>query len=267
MTAPPVLVLVEPQDIVNIAATVRIAKNFAVPFVRLVKPQVFDPYRIEGIAHNTGDVVDRIRQFESLEDALADCVFAVALTARERSAKRQLLRPRQAAALATERTAEGPVALVFGREDAGLTNDELDRCQALAGIPTNPEHRSLNLAQAVAVMSYECWMAREGDRQPRKPPRRRAGPASGDDLSRLFHDWARTLWAVDFFKSRNPENVMRSLRELFYRADLDLREAKLLRAMALEVVHFVGRHGIEVELPPELSRPGGAREPEIGTEE
>ncbi len=261
MTAPPIVVLVEPQDLVNIAATVRIAKNFGIEWVRLVKPRAFDPYRIEGIAHNTGDIVDRIRMFDTLEAALSDCVHAVAMTARERSAKRSLLRPRVAAELVTGLADEGPVAVVFGREDKGLTNDELDRCQTLATIATNPHHRSLNLAQAVAIMGYECWNAREGIDQARKPPRRRAVRARMDDLDRTFHDWHRALWALDFFKSRNAENVMRSFREIVFRGDLDLREAKLLRAMALETVHYLARHGVLADLPESLRFPAGMKGP------
>jgi TrmH family RNA methyltransferase len=258
VTAAPVAVLVEPQDLVNIAAAVRITKNFLLADLRLVNPREFDPYRIEGIAHGTADVIARIRMFPTLDAAIADCTWAVALTARERTAKRQLLRPRPAALEATARAAEGPVALVFGREDSGLTNDELDRCHALATVATNPAHRSLNLAQAVAIMAYECWVAREGIDQPRKAPRRRAARARAADLANLFHDWERTLWAVDFFKSRNAENVMRSVREVFFRAELDSREVKLLRAAALEVVHFLARHGVPVALPGRLARPGGA---------
>jgi len=254
---PPLIVLVEPQDIVNIAAAVRIAKNFGIDTLRLVKPAAFDPYRIEGIAHQTADLVDRVRMFESLDEAIADCVYAVALTARERTAKREMHRPRTAAALVVERSAEGPVALVFGREDKGLTNAELDRCHALSTIATNPAHRSLNLGQAVAIMSYECWNAREGIEQRRKGPRRQAGAASTADLERVFHDWQRTLFAVDFFKTRNTKNVMRTLREILFRAELDRREAKLLRAMALETVNYLTRHGVLPELPPELRRPGG----------
>jgi TrmH family RNA methyltransferase len=254
--SPPIVVLVQPQDIVNIAAAVRIAKNFGIELIRLVEPAVFDPYRIEGIAHNTGDVVDRIRIVASLEEAIGDCVFTVALTARERTAKRQMLRPRHAAAELVERSREGPVAMVFGREDNGLTNAELDRCHRLSAIATNPEHRSLNLAQAVAVMAYECWNAKEGIDQARKPPRRRAGTASAAELDRLFHDWERALWAVDFFKTRSAQNVMRTWRELLYRADLDAREAKLLRAAALEVVHYLERHEVLGALPDRLRHPG-----------
>jgi TrmH family RNA methyltransferase len=258
VTAPPVVVLVEPQDLVNIAATVRIAKNFAISDLRLVNPQQFDPYRIEGIAHNTGDLVERIRMFDRLDDAIADCVWAVALSARERTAKRRMLRPPAAAAELTARSAEGPVAMVFGREDSGLTNAELDRCHAICAIATNPGHRSLNLAQAVAIMGYECWNAREGAEQARKPPRRRAVRARAADVHALFHDVERTLYGVEFFKSRNAENVMRSFQEIAWRADLDGREVRLLRAMALEVVHYLVRRGVAPELPERLARPGGA---------
>ena len=259
MTAPPILVLVEPQDLVNIASAVRIAKNFGVEYLRLVKPRVFDPYRIEGIAHNTGDIVDRIRMCQTLDEAIGDCVFAVAMTARERAAKRQLLRPPTAAAELTERSAEGPVAVVLGREDSGLTNDELDRCHALATIATNPAHPSLNLAQAVAIMGYECWNAREAIDPTRKAPRRPSVKARADDLASLFQDSERALFAIDFFKSRNGENVLRSIREIVFRADLDEREAKLLRAVTLEAVHFLSRHSVLQELPGRLRLPAGQR--------
>ncbi len=261
MTAPPILVLVEPQDLVNIASAIRIAKNFGIEYLRLVKPRVFDPYRIEGIAHNTGDIVDKIRMCQTLEEAIGDCVFVVALTARERAAKRQLLRPPAAAAELTDRAGEGPVAVVFGREDSGLTNDELDRCHALATIATNPAHRSLNLAQAVAIVGYECWNAREDIDPVRKAPRRRTVKARAEDLASLFQDSERALWAVDFFKSRNSENVLRSIREVIFRADLDQREAKLLRAMTLETVHFLRRNSVLQELPERLRQPAGQRNP------
>ena len=243
--ASPVLILVEPQDLVNIAGAVRVAKNFGLERVRLVAPREYDAWRIEGIAHNTGDMLARLAIVETLADALADCVWAAALTARQRRAKRTTLRPRAAAAELIAKAADGPVALVAGREDKGLTNDELDRCHALVTIPTNPDHRSLNLAHAVGVQCYEWWLACHEAPQGLKPPRRRADAATGDQHERLFADWETALWAVDFFKTRQPEQVMRSLREVLFRADLDGREATLLRAVALEVVRYQQRRGSE----------------------
>lgn len=242
--AAPILVLVSPQDIVNIASAVRIARNFGIERMRLVDPAVFDPWRIEGIAHNSAEFVRRIEILPTLEAALADCVFSAVLTARARTAKRRTLRPGAAAAELLARAAEGPVAFVAGREDRGLTNAELDLGHVLVTIPTDPRHSSLNLAQAVAVMAYESWVARGGDAQPVKPPRREAGAAESRQLEDLFRDWERALWAIDFFKTRRPEAVMRSFREIVHRADLDGREATLVRAMGIEVVRYLQRTGV-----------------------
>lgn len=237
----PILVLVNPQDIVNIASAVRIARNFGIGRMRLVNPEVFDPYRIEGIAHNTADFVATIEILDSLEEAISDCVFTAVLTARERAAKRRVLRPREAAEALVQGAANGPVAIVAGREDRGLTNAELDLCTALVTISTEPDHRSLNLAQAVAIMAYETWNARGGETFPLKPPRNQAKPATSAQLEELFTDWTGALWAVDFFKTRRSESVMRSFREIVFRAELDGREASLLRAMGIEVVRYLER--------------------------
>ena len=239
---PPILVLVNPQDIVNIASAVRIAKNFGIEQVRLVNPEIFDPYRIEGIAHNTADLVSRIEILDSLEAAISDCVFTAVLTARERAAKRRMMRPGEAAMALVGESAAGPVAIIAGREDSGLTNAELDLCHALVTIATDPGHRSLNLAQAVAIMAYESWNARGGENLPVKPPRNETAPASSGQLEELFADWTRALWAIDFFKTRRPDHVLRSFREIVFRASLDGREASLLRAMGIEVVRYLGRN-------------------------
>lgn len=249
----PLLVLVEPQDLVNIAAAVRICRNFGIERMRLVQPRVFDPWRIEGIAHNSAEFVAGIEMFPTLEAAVADCVFTALLTARARTAKRRTLRPRPAAAELVERAEGGPVAIVAGREDRGLTNAELDLGHVLITIPTDPRNSSLNLAQAVAVMAYESWLARGGETQPLKRPRRAAGPAEARQLEELFTDWRRALWAIDFFKTRRPQAVMRSFREIVYRAELDGREATLFRAMGIEVVRYLARMGVPAgEPPPDL---------------
>ena len=258
---PPILVLVGTQDLVNIAGAIRLARNFGTEQMRLVQPLVFDPWRIEGIAHNTADFVARITLHDTLADATRDCVYLAALTARERTAKRSVQRPRAAAAELAARAAEGPVALVAGREDRGLTNEELDHCHALVTIETTPEHRSLNLAHAVGILCYETWLARQGRELPLKPPRRAAQPAPSERLELLFRDWERALWAIEFFKTRRAETVMRSVREALFRADLDWREASLLRAMALETVRFLERTGTPFELPEALRDVGRTPEP------
>lgn len=250
------VVLYETQDHVNIAGTIRAMKNFGLTRLRLVRPVLWDPYRVEGIAHGTHDVVERAEIFDSLEAALADSPFVVGMTARERRAKRAVARPRDLApdllARATSAVAgeTGPVAILYGREDKGLPNEALDLCHRTCIIPTNPEHASLNLAQAVLVMAYELWMASEGHDQEFRPPRRTAPPPTVEFLEIVFADMEKALWAIDFFKTRNTESVMRTLRELVRRADVDNREAGFLRAMAIEVVKYLKRAGAYEERGP-----------------
>jgi len=248
------LVLIAPQDIVNVASAVRICRNFGITSMRVVAPEVeLDAYRIEGVAHNTAEFISRIEVFDRLEPALADCVQAMVLTGRERAAKRRVIRPREAAPELLGWGKNGPVALVAGREDHGLSNEELDRCQALITISTDPTSTALTLAQAIAVMCYELWTAAGGDAIPFKSPRREAPPATLAEHELLFNDWERTLHAIEFFKTRQYDNVVRSLRETFFRTGLDQREAKLFRAMSIEVIHFLRRMGVAL---PEVGPPG-----------
>jgi tRNA (cytidine32/uridine32-2'-O)-methyltransferase len=248
--AAPILVLVNPQDIVNIAGAVRVARNFGIERMRLVNPESFDPWRIEGIAHNSAAFVSGIEIMDSLGAAVADCVHVAVLTARGRTAKRRTVRPREAAAELLAASATGPVAVVVGREDRGLTNAELDLGHVLVTIPTDPRNSSLNLAQAASIMAYESWIARGGETAPLKPPRKDTPPATSDQLESLFDDWRRALWAVDFFKTRRPDSVMRSFREIIHRSALDGREASLVRAMGIEVVRYLARAGLTVSEPP-----------------
>ena len=245
-----VVVLWETQDRVNVAGTVRAMKNFGLERLRLVNPAEWDPWRIEGIAHDTHEIVERTEIHASLESALGDCSFVVGMTARSRRAKRAVARPRQLApellgrALDAVEGRSGPVAILYGREDHGLSNEALDLCHRTAHIPTNPDHASLNLAQAVLVMAYELWMAAEGEAQPFRGPRRDSSPASVEFLEMLFADAERALWGIDFFKSRQTESVMRTVRELVRRAEVDQREAAFLRAMSIEVVKYLQRTGV-----------------------
>jgi len=233
-----VVVLHEPQDLVNIAHVVRGMKNFGVRDLRLVRPREYEAYRVEGIAHQTQDVLARVRTFDSLEEALADCVHIVGFTARGRTAKRNLQRPRDAAAEVLALAAGGPVALLFGREDKGLSNDALDRCHRVVTIPSDPSYASLNLGHAVIIMLYELALAKGADDCPFKAPRRPSEPAEAAELERLFVDVARALQAIEFFKTRNADGVMRTMREIAHRAPLDAREVKLLRAIAIEVTKY-----------------------------
>jgi len=243
------VVLHEPQDLVNIAHVVRGMKNFGLRDLRLVNPREYEAYRVEGIAHQTQDVLARVQSFTALEDALADAVHIVGFTARGRTAKRNLQRPRDAAAEIVGLGESGPVALLFGREDKGLSNEALDRCHRIVTIPSDPGYASLNLGHAVIIMLYELALARGAEARPFKQPRRRSELAVAADLERLFADVAKALHAIEFFKTRNADGVMRTIREIAHRTPLDAREVKLLRAMAIEVTKYgerLARSGLHI---------------------
>ncbi|MEP7065418.1 MAG: RNA methyltransferase [Gemmatimonadota bacterium] len=233
------VVLVEPQDPVNIAAVVRAMKNMGVRHLRLVDPVEYDPSRVERVAHDTRDIVSQVRHFASLDEAIADCVFAAGFTARRRKAKWKLVTPREAAAPMIAAAAEGPVAIFFGREDHGLSNESLDRAHAVVTIPTS-DHPSLNLAQAVLIALYELHLVADASRAI-APPRKDAPPASAEQLQRFFTDADKALAAVDFFRTRNEELVLRSLRSLTYRAAPDAREIDLMRSIAIELMRALDR--------------------------
>jgi TrmH family RNA methyltransferase len=233
------VVLVEPQDPVNIAAVVRAMKNMGVEQLRLVNSVEYDASRVERVAHDTRDIVARIRHFDSLDDAIADCVFAAGFTARRRKAKWKLVSPREVALPMIAAAADGPVAVFFGREDHGLSNESLDRAHAVVTIPTS-DHPSLNLAQAVLIALYELHLAADASRT-LAPPRKDAPPASAEQLQRYFTDAGKALASIDFFRTRNEELVLRSLRSLTYRAAPDAREIDMLRSIAIEVMRAIER--------------------------
>lgn len=238
-----VVVLNEPQDIVNIAATMRAMMNTGLYRLRLVRPALFDAYRIAGIAHGSEPYLEKVEFFETLDDALADCLQSVGTTARWRTSQFVWQHPREAAPelLALPATEKKPVALVFGREEAGLTTEQVDKLDRLITIPTNPKHPSLNLAQAVLLICYELRMAAEGN-QPLPTSRRSAPPATTAELNAMFDDMETALDLIDFFKKRKPEMIMRTVRVAGRRASLNQREAKLFRAAAIEVRKYLERN-------------------------
>jgi len=234
------IVLYEPQDPVNIAGTIRAMKNMGFDRLYLVRPVEYDAYRLEGIAHDTVAIISGIQRCDTLEEALDGCVTVAGFTARRRAAKREVLAPRVAAANLLESAKDGDVALMFGREDKGLPNEALDRAQVVVTIPTTA-HASLNLAQAVLLGIYELHVAAADATRTLAPPRKHAPPATTEQYELLFADAERGLYAIDFFKTRFHEHIMRSLRTIVFRARPDGRELALLRAVFIEIVRTVDR--------------------------
>ncbi len=234
------VVLYESQDPINIGAVVRAMKNMGVWDLRLIRPCHYEPNRIEQIAHDTRDVVARIQHFDTIDDALADCVRVVAFSGRRRAARWARHTPRTAAADLLEYAPSGRVALMFGREDHGLPNEALDRAHAVATIPTT-EHFSLNVAQACLLALYELHL-QAGDVTKRiAGPKHAAGSPTKQEFEQTFADATAALDAIAYFKTRNPELVMRVVRSLVFRAAPDARELLLLRTAAIEVLRTIDR--------------------------
>src|SRR4029450_6431994 len=164
------VVLFETQDLVNIAAVVRAMKHMGLADLRLVNAVPLDAWRIQGIAHDTGDVLEKAREHATLDEAIADCVLVAAFTARHRAAKWAVTTPREVVDRLLESTEDGPVALVFGRGGRGLPKEALDRAHVHVTIPTT-SYASLNLAQAVMVALYELHLAAGDGTRPRNAPR------------------------------------------------------------------------------------------------
>ena len=237
-----VIVLDEPLDVVNVAAVIRAMKNMGLGRLRLVRPNDFDPYRIEGIAHRSADVIGATELHESLESATQDALWVVGTSARPRTANRNYVRPREVAPTIVERAREGTVCVLFGREDRGLTNEGMDLCHAVAVIPTAPSYWSLNLAQAFLVIAYEIFLAAEGGAGELPKGRRAAAPARGEDLESMYAALEDGLARIRFFKgARQPEAVLRTLRTVLGRAELDVRESRLVRAIGFEIGHYLDR--------------------------
>jgi tRNA/rRNA methyltransferase/tRNA (cytidine32/uridine32-2'-O)-methyltransferase len=245
-----VLVLDEPQNLLNIAGVVRAMKNMGLRRLRLVNPAEFDPWRITGIAHRSEDVVENAEIFDSLPEALAQVVMVMGTTARPRTAQRNYVRPREAAAQVVDQARAGEVAILFGREDRGLGNEALDLCHSVAIVPTDPAYSSLNLAQAALLMSYEVFLAAQETEEPLPRGRRSTRPATVEELENTYAALEDGLHRIDFFKSRRPEAIMRTLRTVLSRAEPDLQEAGLLRAIGFEIGYYLDRRFKELEEEP-----------------
>lgn len=229
------IVLVDTSHPGNIGAAARAMKNMGITELVLVTPQQFPHPEADARASGADDVLAAARVVATLDAALADCVLAIATTARTRHLSAPVLEPRAVAEHAVATLAEGPVALVFGRERTGLTNAEIDRCNLLAHIPTNPEYSSLNLAAAVQVMCYEArlaWRAQQAEADAAASGSARAEPlATAEELEALYAHYASALIHIGFLDPDKPRHLMRRLRCLYHRAALQRNEVALLRGI------------------------------------
>ena len=236
-----VVVLVEPQSVDNVGATLRALRTMGLSQLRLVRPADFDWGRLPVIAHRVQDLVARVRVFERLDEALADTVYAVGCTARRRGLALPTLTPREAAPALLARALSGPVACLFGREDVGLSNADLAHCHALLTIPTDPTYPSLNLAQAVMVVAYELRLAALASTAFPSPSHPSSATlATGADTEALFAALDESMQAVGYLVPSRAEATRRALRALLLRAEPTAEEAALVTALLRAVARRAG---------------------------
>jgi tRNA/rRNA methyltransferase len=220
------IVLCRPAHPGNIGAAARAMKTMGLADLRLVAPEKFPAPEARWMATHALDVLERAQVHATLEEAIGDCVEAFALSARMREWSTQVLDARSAAAQAG--ALRGPVAFVFGNEQAGLSNDEMLACQSLVHIPAHPASSSLNLAQAVQVMAYELFMAGAA------PAYRMRGerPATVADREGLYAHLEQAAVRSAFFEPASGSKLPTRLRRLFSRVpDLEREEVNILRGL------------------------------------
>lgn len=213
----------------------RAARNFGVTDIRLVNPATADPHTISVSAPRSEELIAQIKRYATLDDAVKDCVRVIGTSARGRRGNWPVLHPSEAAQ--TAHAAPGKVAFLFGREDWGLSNEAMDRCDAMINIPTNPDYSSLNLGQAVLLVLWECFNATGAEvSQNAEFPL-----ASREQVERMLGQAITTLDFVEYFKSGGREHVIRSIRSVFLRAALDERELAIWFGLWKEIPAFFRR--------------------------
>lgn len=246
------IVLVETSHSGNIGAVARAMKNMGLGNLWLVNPASFPDETSYARATGASDVLDRAQVVSSLDEAIADCVLVMGTSARGRKVPWPVVAPSDAAAKAAEHTRAGTVALVFGRENHGLSNEELQRCHYHIHIPSNPDYSSLNLAMAVQVICYELRMnylrgLEEGEASPYLKAMTAPGDAGWDvpvasvrDVEGFFGHLEQVLVDIDFHRRENPRQLMTRLRRLFQRGGLDQMEINILRGILSAVQKSAG---------------------------
>ena len=228
------VVLCRPSHPGNIGAAARAMKTMGLSSLYLVAPKQFPDPEADTRATGAVDLLEKAKVTATLKEALAGAAFVVALSARQRDLGPVLGAPRETVARLLAEAGEGEVALVFGNETGGLSNEEILHCQAAVTIPTNPDFSSLNLGSAVQVLCYECRMAAFAA----KPPVAGQGvtpfaspAATHDEVEGLYSHLEAVMTATGFFNPEQPGRLLPKLRRLFGRVRLEKDEINILRGV------------------------------------
>jgi TrmH family RNA methyltransferase len=224
------IVLINTTHPGNIGAAARAMKVMGLSSLHLVTPKIFPNADATARASGADDLLQAARVHESLDSALAGCSLVLGTSARLRSLPMPMLDVRRASEQAVEESESREVAFLFGRERYGLTNEEMQRCQYLVNIPSNPAYSSLNLAQAVQITGYELRVAAIGGAGLFVPPSDWE-PVDDSQMEGLFEHLEQTLLDIRFLNPKQPRRLMMRLRRLFNRARPDQNEINILRGI------------------------------------
>jgi tRNA/rRNA methyltransferase len=211
----------------NIGAAARAMKTMGLSQLYLINPRHFPDPQATAMAAGADDILEQATVCGSIDEALSGVVFTVAMTARMRDISIEVKTPREAMPELLRHAGNGPVALLFGTEMSGLTNEEMGKAQVLVNIPANPAYSSLNIAAAVQVMAYELSVSA----QLHKPDVEVMPLATHEQLEGLYDHMERTLLEIGFFSTQNPGRMMQRLRRLYARARLEQEEINILRGI------------------------------------
>ena len=227
------IVLIQTSHPGNIGSAARAMKTMGLSELVLVKPKSFPDDQAVTMSSNAADILDNATVVDSVQDALAGCHLVVGTSARhERTLAWEVLEPRECSQKITKQAKTGGVAILFGRENSGLTNDELALCHYLVHIPTNPDYSSLNLASAVQILSYECRIANEAlAKKPQISEINSDEIATADAMESYYDHLEAAMVESNFLDPENPKHLMTRLRRLYGRAKVTTSEINILRGM------------------------------------
>jgi TrmH family RNA methyltransferase len=240
------VVLIDTTHPGNIGATARAMKVMGVSRLHLVNPAIYPHADATARASGADDILQTAEVHESLEEALSGCSLVLGTSARLRSLSMPQLNVRKAAEISLGETGDQHIAILFGRERHGLTNDQMQRCHKLVNIETNPEYGSLNIAQAVQLVVYELRMAALGSGG-LSLPALDWEPVDAGQMERFFVHLEETLLDIEFLNPKQPKKLMMRLRRLFNRSRPDQNEINILRGILAAAQRANGRGDEQVE--------------------
>jgi TrmH family RNA methyltransferase len=229
------IVLIRPTHPGNVGAVARAIKNMQLESLYLVAPEEFPSPEATARAAGAGDVLERAVVCDTLDEAIKGCHLVIGTTARMRRIEWPELEPEVCARTLLTGSQQGPVALLFGQERMGLTNPELDRCQYVVTIPSNPEHPVLNLACAVQILAYEIYRAELAGRAADDQQGQESEPVGNEDMRLFYQHLEEVLQQTGFLDPDNPRFLMRRLMRLYNRTQPDRNELNILRGILTSV--------------------------------